>query len=160
MLAALMAQPVAAAPPKDHKFGAGIMVGTLNSINGKYWLSDRGALDFGFGITFDPWTVLYADYLWHFPGLFGTGSEFGRQTSGYLGGGAGVGFWGRSGDCGRWHCNSTSGGATLFVRGLFGAEWTPDNPTLGVFAELGPGLGLVPGVGGFIDVGVGIRYYF
>lgn len=145
-------------------FGLGLMVGSIISVTGKYWLSERGALDFGLGFVGQPWTVLYADYIWHIPGLFGKGTQFGRETKAYFGGGGGVGFWRQNGDCGRWNCswdsNRTGSGTGVFIRGLFGFEWSPNHTPFGVFGELGPSILLTPGTGGTLDVGVGGRYYF
>ena len=77
----------ASGPPAD--FGLGLQVGSLVAVTGKYWVSQPAAIDFGLGFG-GSGTSLYADYLWHIPGIFGTGTKFGRESSGYLGGGGGV----------------------------------------------------------------------
>lgn len=46
------------------------------------------------------------------------------------------------------------------MRGFFGVEWFPGHPPFGIFAEIGPTIGIVPGVGGTIDFGTGARYFF
>lgn len=144
----------------NHKFGAGLMVGNLVAVTGKYWLSKNGAVDFGLG--FSGGTAVYADYLWHIPGIFGRGTRFGRETSGYIGGGGGVGFWSDSFECGRYDCDrrSSKSGTGLFLRGLAGFEWFPSPTQFGVFAELGPTLLLTPSTTGRLDLGVGGRFYF
>ncbi|PWU17517.1 MAG: hypothetical protein C5B49_08740 [Bdellovibrio sp.] len=141
------------------KFGAGFMIGTLVSINGKYWFSDRSALDFGLAFNSPYWNMLYADYLWHLPGLFGSSTQFGRQSVGYVGVGGGLGFWNRR-DCNRWGCSGSDNGTGVALRGFFGAEWTPAPNPLGVFAEIGPTIGLTPATVTLIDLAVGLRYYF
>lgn len=143
-------------------FGLGLMLGSMNSVTGKYWLSKREALDFGLGFSGRNSVALYGDYLWHVPGIFGDGSKFGRETSGYIGGGLGIATWNDSYDCGRWKCDrrredSETG---VFLRALFGFEWFPARTRFGVFAELGPTLLFAPGTGGTLDIGVGGRYYF
>jgi len=148
---------------RSSRFGAGVMIGTMTSITGKYYLSNGNAVDFGLAFVPSPWTVLYGDYLWNFPGLFGGGSLFARQTTGYFGVGAGIGFWSHARDCYRYYCGTAYAGSTstgLFVRAFFGAEWFPSDPPLGVFAEIGPAIGVMPGFGGAIDLGLGLRYFF
>jgi hypothetical protein len=150
----------ASAPPAD--FGLGLMVGTMISMTGKYWLDKHGALDFGVSSTGSRGMAVYADYLWHIPGIFGTSTRFGRETSGYVGGGGGVGFWHDSYECGRWGCarRSDDSGTGIFIRGLCGFEWYPRTTRFGVFTELGPTFMFAPSTGGSLDLGVGGRYYF
>ncbi len=149
-----------AATTDTHKFGAGLMVGNMVAMTGKYWLSKQGAVDFGLG--FSGGTAVYADYLWHIPGIFGSGTRFGRETSGYIGGGGGVGFWSDSYECGRYDCGrrKSESGTGVFVRGLVGFEWYPAPTQFGVFAEIGPTFLLTPSTAGRLDLGVGGRYYF
>ena len=146
----------------SEKFGLGLMVGTLVSATGKYWLSPRGALAFGVGVGGYRGVALYADYLWHIPGIFGSGSKFGRETFGYFGGGGGFGTWSGSDECGRWKCTrrTSDSGTGVFLRGFFGFEWFPLRTRFGVFAEAGPTLLLTPSTSASLDVGVGGRYYF
>ena len=143
-------------------FGLGLMVGTVISATGKYWLSPKGAVDFGLGFSDRNTTVIYADYLYHLAGIFGSGTRFGRETSGYFGGGGGLGFWNGSNDnCGRWRCDGQSSSASgLFIRGLVGLEWHANPTRFGVFAEVGPSILLVPRTEGSLEFGTGGRYYF
>lgn len=147
---------------QESDFGLGVMLGTITSVTGKYWLTQNGAIDFGIGFSDRNTTVIYADYLWHQAGIFGQGTRFGRETSGYIGGGGGLAFWnGNHDECGRWRCDggrSDSGG--LFIRGLVGFEWHPAPTRFGVFAELGPTILLVPKTEGSLDIGIGGRFYF
>ncbi|MGE4132859.1 MAG: hypothetical protein AB7F86_14560 [Bdellovibrionales bacterium] len=151
-----------AATVGPNQFGLGVMGGTIFSITGKYWFTKQGALDFGIGVAGSHGTAIYADYLFHIPKIFGTGTRFGRETSGYFGGGGGIGFWSDSYECGRWHCHrhSDDSGTGVFIRGLVGFEWYPAPTRFGVFGELGPTLLFTPHSGSGIDVGVGGRYYF
>jgi len=150
--------------PRPGDFGLGLMLGSIISITGKYWLNKQGALDFGFGFVGQPWTMLYADYLWHIPRAFGTGTKFGRESSLYFGGGGGLGFWNSANGCGHWNCSWDSehanSGIGLFVRGLVGAEWYPAPSRFGLFGELGPSIMLIPGTWGALDFDIGGRYYF
>lgn len=147
----------------DHgPLGAGLMIGDITSVTGKYWSSQEGAIDFGVGSFRTGSTILYVDYLYHFTELFGTGTQFGRQTKAYLGGGVGLGFWNRRSACDYWRCDSLTDnrGTAVFARGLFGFEWFPSKPPLGVFAELGPLFVITPSTGGLLHLALGVRYYF
>lgn len=147
--------------PQKGEMGAGIMLGTIDSITGKYWLNNRAAVDFGVGMVGSPWITLYADYLWHIPKAFGTGSQFGRETSVYFGGGAGLGFWNDDHSCGHWSCSDVHhSGTGLFARGIAGFEWYAMPTRFGLFFELGPTLMVVPNAWGTFDVAFGARYYF
>lgn len=150
-----------AVTPAPDQIGVGMMIGSITSATGKYWLTGKSALDFGLGVD-NPGVVLYGDYLWHVPGMFGRNSQFGRETSGYFGGGLGLSFWDDDYECGRWHCErrTTKKGTGVFIRGLFGFEWYPKPAPWGVFLELGPTILLTPVSGSGLDVGLGGRYYF
>lgn len=160
LLAISSSAQASSGPPAD--FGAGLMIGSMTSMTGKYWLDKRGAVDFGLGFEGSHDMTIYADYLWHLPGIFGSNSRFGRETSGYIGGGAGVWFWHDSYECGRWGCDrrKDDSGTGVFIRGLCGFEWYAVPTRFGVFAELGPTFLLTPDTGGDLDVGLGGRYYF
>jgi len=149
-----------ATPPGE--LAMGLMVGNIIAATGKYWISEDGALDFGLGFTDGDNVTGYADYLWHIPGIFGNGSKFGRETSGYMGGGGGIGYWNDSYRCGRWDCDrrNTDSGTGLFVRAIFGFEWYPLRTRFGVFGEAGPTFLFAPSTSASLDVGVGGRYYF
>jgi hypothetical protein len=145
------------------RLGAGLMIGSMISVTGKYWLGDgKSALDFGLGFGSSDGISIYGDYLWHVPRIFGTSTQFGRQTSGYIGGGPGIGFWSDSYNCGHWRCDrrTTSSGSGFFLRALAGFEWFPKPTRFGVFAELGPTFLLTPTTSGSLDIGIGGRYYF
>ncbi len=149
-----------AAPPSD--FGAGLMIGSMVSATGKVWLDEQNAVDFGLGFSGSDDVAIYADYLWHARGVFGSTTRFGRETTGYLGGGAGISFWSDSYDCGRFGCDRRrdDSGTGVFIRALLGFEWVPATTRFGVFAEIGPSFLIVPEVDGDLDIGIGARYYF
>ena len=156
----VMCSSYAQAQAPSRKFAAGGNVGSIISINGKYWLGPKQAIDFGLGFT-GGWTLIYADFLWHIQGLFGSDTRFGRETLAYFGAGGGMGFWSSREGCGRWTCsgNATSGSG-LLVRGFFGFEWLPPKVPFGVYAEAGPTLNFGDRTGGVLDILVGGRYYF
>ncbi len=149
-----------AAPPSD--FGAGLMIGSMVSATGKVWVDEQNAVDFGLGFSGGDEVAIYADYLWHIRGVFGSSTRFGRETTGYIGGGAGIGFWDDSYDCGRFGCDRRrdDSGTGVFIRALLGFEWVPAATRFGIFAEIGPSFLIVPDVDGDLDIGIGARYYF
>jgi hypothetical protein len=146
----------------DKNLGAGVMVGSLTSINGKYWFSKRDAMDFGIGFAGYPGAFFYADYLYNLGPIFATNPKFWRETSAYIGGGGGVGFWKDSYECGRWKCSgrNTDTGTGIFLRGFFGMEWMPSSTRFGIFGEAGLTMLVSPGIGTGVDAAVGGRYYF
>ena len=145
----------------NERIGAGIEVGTFAAITGKYWFEAEHALDFGVAFGFDHWTQIYADFLWHRAQIFGTNTEFTRQTTGYVGGGIGLAFHQQDSSCGRWKCGNATPSMGVAARGLVGAEWQPAISTpIGIFAELIPAFLIGPSVTIGIDAGVGGRYYF
>ena len=147
--------------PGDGRFGLGIVLGIPTAITGKYWIGRRDAIDFG--IAFSPYysTLIYGDYLWHFIQGFGARSKFSANLNPYVGVGAGIYAW-NSGPYrdrpGRFRDYDV--GTGVYVRVPFGAEWFPGEPPLGVFADITPGIAVVPGAWLLIDFGIGIRYYF
>lgn len=158
----LLSTSASANVPSRENIGVGLMLGSLVAVTGKYWVSDRGAIDFGIGFSGRRGNSVYGDFLWHIPKIFGTGTKFGRETQGYLGGGAGIGYWSDSYECGRWRCDRRvdDSGTAIFIRGLFGFEWFPARTRFGVFAEVGPTMLIAPATAGSLDLGVGGRYYF
>jgi hypothetical protein len=139
--------------------GAGIILGNPSAVTAKYFMDDQAAIDGGLSFDLDDYVLLYGDYLYHYPELFakteivnilvpyfGVGGVFvittdnRRDDKGYLG--------------------NDSGSFGLAVRIPIGVEWKPKKPTIGVFAELAPGLAIIPDMDGFVQGGVGIRYYF
>lgn len=161
IIMALGLQTARAAQGPAAEFGLGLQVGSLVAVTGKYWISKPAAIDFGLGFGGSA-TSLYADYLWHVPGIFGTSSKFGRESSGYLGGGGGISFWDDSYECGRWDCSrrTRKSGTGIFLRAVFGVEWYPQRTRFGVFGEIGPTFLVTPSMNGSLDVNVGGRYYF
>ncbi len=153
---------VSRAAPKGsaHPFGLGIVLGEPTGLSAKYRFSSHQAVDFGLGYSFNSFVFVFSDYLFHFPALFGKPHPFVAQLSPYIGvGGIFMGSTHSGRRDGRYF---TSGGASagLGLRIPVGVEWLPSVPTLGVFVELVPGIGIVPSTFGFFEAGIGARYYF
>lgn len=143
-------------------FGAGLVIGEPTGLTGKVFLNSEEAIDFGMAFAFSDYALFYGDYLFHFPDGFGHAEQFIAQLTPYVGIGAMVLFFNSNyyGPDKKYSrvANSTSAG--FGVRIPLGIEWKPAKPPLGVFVELVPGIGLVPGTFGFIGGGIGVRYYF
>jgi hypothetical protein len=148
-------------PETSRPFGLGVIVGEPFGVTGKYWIDRRSAIDSNFAFSFSNYFLLYADYLYHFPGAFGRSSTFVSQLNPYIG--AGLEYFIQTQDTGRQdrtYFRSDQGSAGLGVRIPLGIEWRPGSPPLGVFVELTPGVGVIPATFAFVQGGVGIRFYF
>jgi hypothetical protein len=145
-----------------HPLAAGATLGSPTGLTGKLWLDRKSAVDLGLAFSFDSFFLVYADYLAHFPSGF-AGREtpaFFRELTPYFGIG-GVLFISTNSlrHDGRYF---TAGGSSagLGVRIPLGIEWRPVDPRLGVYVEIAPGVGVVPSTFGFLQGGLGIRFYF
>ncbi|MCM2323271.1 MAG: hypothetical protein NDJ90_08405 [Oligoflexia bacterium] len=137
----------------------GVIFGEPTGITGKFWQGSRNAIDAGFAYSFDSFMMIYGDYLWHFPGAFGASTPFVASLSPYLGVGGEIMFGDRYHWDRKWVVQESSS-AGIGMRIPLGIEWRPANPPLGVFVEMVPGLGIIPGMFGFFHGGLGVRYYF
>ncbi len=158
---AMAATPNTYAAPSAHNFGLGIVIGEPSALTGKAWLSHEAAVDFGLSFSFDDYILLYADYLFHFPDAFGRSSAFVSQLTPYIGVGGIIAFANdrfRVRD--RKYFGTSANSVALGLRIPLGIEWTPARVPLGVFVELVPGLSIVPDTQGFVQGGIGVRYYF
>jgi hypothetical protein len=102
---------------------------------------------------------LYGDYLFHFHRAFG-GAEFARDLVPYVGLGAEI-FFAESGtrNNGAYYTSSSSS-VGFGIRIPLGIEWMIPRAPLGVYVELTPGVGLIPGTFGYFQGGIGARFYF
>ncbi len=148
-------------PNVANEFGLGLIVGEPTGPTGKLWLSHESAVDFGLAFSFDHYTLIYSDYLYHFPGAFGASSPFAARLVPYIGIGGAMAF---ASD--RDHGNDRpyfGRGRDTFGLGIrvpLGMEWFAPRPRLGVFAEIVPGVALIPDTSSFVDAGLGARFYF
>ncbi|MDR3608385.1 MAG: hypothetical protein P4M08_13530 [Oligoflexia bacterium] len=139
--------------------GLGIVLGEPTGFTAKYWTHSTEAFDLGIAYSFNDFFTLYGDYLWHFPEWFSKTSIRGKGLEPYLGVG-GV-LWVDT-ESGRHESTyfTDHGSAGIGVRVPIGIEWLPGKPPIGVFAEIVPGVGLIPAVFAFLQGGVGARFYF
>jgi hypothetical protein len=144
---------------KSNSFGAGIILGDPSGLSGKLWLDRKHAVDFGLAFSFNSYFLIFSDYLIHFPGAFGKSGAFLAQLNPYIGVGGSLAV---STDSNRSKgpFSDRKDFTALGVRVPLGIEWLPGNPPIGVFVEFVPGLYIIPGTEGFLNAGIGARYYF
>jgi len=150
---------------RNKTFGLGLELGEPDGLNGKYFLSESGALDFGVGYIYDHYYYgdgfhLYADYLWHFS-LASTPSF---ELPFYVG--AGLRFWDFN-YCYQGVCDYA--GSAIGIRVPFGIAFDFNNAPVDIFLQLVPVLDFIGGdyymrygnrehFG--IDGSVGVRFWF
>jgi len=141
-------------PEKPRIFGAGVIFGEPIGPTVKYFFDHEHAIDGGITYSFVEYLLIYADYLYHFLGVFKKHVPELKYVSPYLGIGGGIRISSKDNlDPGDERVN-------LFIRVPLGVEWMPGNVRLGVFAELVPGMGIAPDVFFLFQGGLGLRYYF
>ena len=142
--------------------GLGLVIGEPTGFTGKFWLANEKAIDFGLAYSFGSYVLVYADYIFQWPGAFSlrTGEKFFNDLIPYVGIGAAVMLATSRPGANRAYFGTNPGGMGLGLRIPLGVEWVPGKPPLGVFIEIAPGLGFVPLTYVFFQGGIGARYYF
>ena len=163
VVAAVSSPEVSAHESRVGNNAVGIIFGEPTGFSGKFWQDSTHAIDIGLAFSFNSFFLTYADYLFHFPGAFGRSSEFVSQLNPYLGPGA-VLFVSTASSTFSTRDNRTyfdrSNSIGLGVRFAAGIEWLAPKTPIGVFVEIAPGIGIIPGTFGFVQGGLGVRYYF
>jgi hypothetical protein len=148
-------------------FGLGVEGGEPTGLNGKYFLSDSGAFDFGVGWVYRHYYYgdgihLYGDYLWH-PMSLVSAQAF--ELPFYIG--VGLRFWDFDYCRGPRDCGY--GGSAVGIRVPFGIAFDFNEVPLDIFIQLIPVLDFVRGdyydfyddrAHFGIDLSAGIRYWF
>jgi hypothetical protein len=144
--------------PAQKTNAVGIILGDPSGLTGKFWLSSKTAIDAGLAYSFNNFALVYADYLFHFPTRFGTSNNSMENVDPYVGIGGEIAFAG--GNSRSPFSNSTGSSGGFGIRIPIGVEWLLPSAPFGVFAEFALGLGLIPATTGFLQGGIGARYYF
>jgi hypothetical protein len=144
-------------------FGLGLELGYPDGLNGKYFLSDSGALDFGLGYVYNHYYAgdglnLYVDYLWH-PLVLASADAF--ELPLYVG--VGGRFWDFNYACDR-NGNNCDGGSAIGVRVPVGISFDFNNVPLDIFVQVAPTLDFFRRYNRDVYLGiwpsVGIRFWF
>jgi hypothetical protein len=144
---------------KHGDFGLGAVLGDPTAVTAKVWTHPDEAFDVGIGYDLNNFFLIDADYLWHFPEWFAKTSVHKGTLMPYIGVG-GILWVNTASNRATPTYFTNNGSVGIGVRVPVGIEWLPGKPPLGLFAELVPGVGLVPGVFAFLQGGVGARFYF
>lgn len=160
LLAALAALPIqSASAAKGGPLGLGIVLGEPSGLSAKYWLGSRTAVDFGLAYSFNSFFAIFSDYLYHFPAAFASQKNPISEISPYVGIGA-IFFADTASSRSSSRYFTTDGDVGLGLRLPLGLEWRPNSAPIGIFLELVPGIGIIPSTFGFVEGGLGGRFYF
>jgi len=129
---------------QDEGFGLGLVFGEPTGLSAKLWTSERTALDAAVAWSFagSGWMHIQTDFLMHNYDII-TVSK-GRLPL-YYGAGAYMTFSSEFG---------------LGARVPLGLAYQFEGAPVDIFAEIAPGLALLPEIGFYIGGGFGARYYF
>jgi hypothetical protein len=139
-----------------HPFGLGGILGSPSGVSLKCFVAGPHAFDAAAGLGWlgGPSLHVHADYLFHF--VFIPTKHFDLPL--YFGIGAKASVWEK--DKGKFWGSKKTGTTGIGIRVPFGVAFHLKKVRLDPFAELVPGLGLLPGPGFSIDTAAGVRYYF
>jgi hypothetical protein len=141
------------------KIGVGIVLGEPSGLSAKFWEDSTHAIDLTMGYSVSNFFVLNSDYLWHFPDLT-HGTEYGNERiMPYIGVGGTIYISTESGRTDNKFFTNNGSSVGLGIRIPIGAEWLPHKTPFGVFAEVVPGIGIIPSTFGFFQLGIGGRLY-
>jgi hypothetical protein len=147
-------------PTASADLSVGGILGIPSGVTAKYYLDANSAIDAGAGATFDSDIMVWGDYLYHFPKLFGSNGFFGDCTP-YVGGGLVVvssGYKRTSEDA---YFGKDTGSFGAGIRIPAGVDWHLSSMKwLSIYVEIAPGLSITPATGMFFQGGVGARYHF
>jgi hypothetical protein len=139
----------ALAAPADHEdIGVGVILGLPTGLSGKFWFSDRSAIDAAVGWNFEiQYFALQAGYLYNRPMEVSSGF-----LAVYVGAGGVAEFASPSDE------RSLESRTYISGRVPIGLEYIYQ--PAGFFVELDPLLVLYPGIGFDFGGGIGFRFYF
>jgi hypothetical protein len=147
---------LAGQPTWAGNLGLGLILGSPTAFTGKLYRTNTVAYDFGIAFSLSDYLLVYSDYLIHVPnGVFKN-----PRLTPYYGIGAIVVSTRTSRSSNDKILGKDSGSIGAGVRVPFGVDWRPATPPLAFFAELVPGLAVIPETGVIVEGGIGLRYYF
>jgi len=134
--------------------GFGIILGDPTGLTLKHWVSRDQAITASLGGSYFGAPRIGVDYLWHFNAFRSSVVLLYGDVGVAVGLGKGVRWWGDRGY--KYYDRDET---RLGVRGMFGVSVLPRGVPLEFFLEFGPLIGIAPGFGSAIDVGLGMRFY-
>ena len=125
--------------------GFGVIIGEPTGLSGKFWTSEKNAVDVGVVWSFihEGSFHLHVDYLWHSFDVFKTNQPIALYY--------GVG--------GRMKASNSHGG-NLGVRGTVGLDYFVADAPIDVFIEAAPIMDLTPSTELQFNGGIGFRFFF
>lgn len=131
------------AEAQNRGFGIGIILGEPTGLSGKYWTSNKTAIDGGLAWSFGRGGSLHihGDYLWHVFDVFKTK----EMIPLYFGLGGRIRF---------------ANTARLGIRIVGGIDYMVQTVPLDVFLELAPIMDLAPATELRFNGGIGARFFF
>ncbi len=136
--------------------GLGLILGSPTAFTGKFYRTNTIAYDFGIAFSLSDYLLVYSDYLIHVPnGVFKN-----PRLTPYYGIGGIVVSTRTSRSSNDKILGKDSGSLGAGVRVPFGVDWRPATPPLAFFAEIVPGLAVIPETGVLVEGGIGLRYFF
>jgi hypothetical protein len=144
ILVSIVAMFTASLFAQDSGFGLGAVFGEPTGLSAKVWTGDKTAIDGALAWSFagPGYLHLHTDFLVHNFDLIDVSEG---QLPFYFGIGAYLDFASNLG---------------LGIRIPIGLAYHFDSAPLEIFAEIAPGLSLLPGTDFYLGGGIGIRYYF
>ena len=129
---------------QDSGLGLGLIFGEPTGLSAKMWTSERTALDAAVAWSFSGlgWVHIQADFLIHNYDIISVSKG---KLPLYYGVGAYTAF---------------SSNFGLGIRVPLGLAYQFEGAPVDVFAEIAPGLALLPDIGFYFGGGIGVRYFF
>jgi len=141
------------------RLGVGIKWGTLTGVSAKYWADDFQAVEVTAAFA-DSNTVVGIDYLWNFRGAVASLSKFNGADNFIPFVGVGLLSSFGTNPSNTRIFNHDTDNFNLAARVPLGIEYLPSSVHLGIFGEIGLGLGFVTTSYTFATADLGARYYF
>lgn len=141
------------------KIGVGIQLGEPSGLTAKFWKDSVHAFQLTMGYSVSNFFVMNGDYLWHFPDLT-HGTQYGNErVFPYIGLGGTLYISTESDRTDNKFFTDNGSSVGLGIRIPLGAEWLPHRSPFGLYAEVVPGIGIIPSTFGFFQLGIGARLY-
>lgn len=138
--------------PSGGDLGLGLNIGWPTGLAGKWWYSDDQGVAFGVGLGGFSGAGGYVDWVWS-PILLHSSPEF--AVAPYFGGGAFFGLFPLI-----YTPFTTAGFFSLGLEVPLGIAVNTGEYPLEIFAELAPGVSVLPHIGVGTRASVGFRWYF